>query len=229
VANSGFGLRLSARTSPGRLRAATALLLLLPSTPLLFQGQEFAASSPFLFFADHAGELAGPVRRGRRQFLAQFPSLAGDEVQARMADPSDRATFERCRLNLAERQLHADAYRLHADLLALRRRDPAFGRQRPGGVDGAVIGDQAFALRFFAESGRADDRVLLVNFGRDLPFGCAIDPLLAPPGPGPWRTLWSSEDPLYGGQGTPPVAAPDGLRCPGETAVVLGWTPPESA
>jgi signal transduction histidine kinase len=76
VANSARGERAHVLTSPGRYRAMTALLLLAPQTPMLFQGQEFAASAPFLYFADHEPELAELVRSGRRKFLAQFPSLA---------------------------------------------------------------------------------------------------------------------------------------------------------
>ena len=72
VANSGEGSRLHARTSPGRYRAITALMLLSPGTPMLFQGQEFGASSPFLFFADHDGELADAVQRGRAEFVSHF-------------------------------------------------------------------------------------------------------------------------------------------------------------
>ena len=63
----------------------TALLLLAPGTPMLFQGQEFAASSPFLFFADHHAELARLVRKGRAEFLAQFRSLATAAMQAGLA------------------------------------------------------------------------------------------------------------------------------------------------
>jgi maltooligosyltrehalose trehalohydrolase len=228
VANSGLGHRLASRTSGGRLRAATALLLLLPSTPMLFQGQEFSSSRPFLFFADHQGPLGDAVRRGRGQFLAQFPSLAGEEMQRQLADPSDPATFERCKLDLGERESHGDVYQLHRDLLSLRRRDPVFSRQRAGGVDGAVIGDQALALRFFGEGGHRDDRVLLVNFGRDLSLECGIDPLLAPPADAEWRVEWSSEAPLYGGQGTPPVVFDGGVRCPGESAIVLFAAPGSS-
>src|SRR5207249_1560003 len=76
VANSGRGLRGHALTAPGRYRAMTALLLLAPGTPMLFQGQEFAASAPFFYFADHKSELAELVRDGRADFLTQFPSLA---------------------------------------------------------------------------------------------------------------------------------------------------------
>ena len=62
-------------TSPARWRAMTALLLLAPGTPMLFQGQEFSASAPFLYFADHDPELAEAVRKGRAEFLTQFPSI----------------------------------------------------------------------------------------------------------------------------------------------------------
>src|SRR5207249_11014894 len=76
IANSARGQRIHELTSMGRLRAITTLLLLLPQTPMLFQGQEFAASAPFLCFADQRPELATLVRSGRRDFLKQFWSLA---------------------------------------------------------------------------------------------------------------------------------------------------------
>ena len=166
VANSGRGLRCHLLTSPGRYKAMTAFLLLAPGTPMLFQGQEFAASSPFLFFADHNPDLAKLVRRGRAEFLSQFRSLARPEMQACLADPADPDTFERCKLDFAERQTHAEIYAVHRDLLRLRREDPAFRAERLHGVDGAVLGPEAFVLRYFAEDG--NDRLLLVNLGRDL-------------------------------------------------------------
>jgi maltooligosyltrehalose trehalohydrolase len=219
VANSGRGLRCDRLTSPGRYKAMTALLLLAPGTPLLFQGQEFAASSPFLFFADHRAELAKLVRRGRAQFLTQFRSLALPEMQACLCDPGDPQTFERCKLDFTERQSHAGIYALHRDLLRLRREDPVFRAQRPRGVDGAVLGAQTFVLRYFAEDG--DDRLLLVNLGRDLHLDPAPEPLLAAPPGRSWQALWSSEDPRYGGCGTAPPETEENWRIPGEAAVVL--------
>src|SRR5215467_5446305 len=130
VANSGRGERLHQLTDPGRFRAMTAALLLALQTPLLFQGQEFCASSPWLYFADHTPELARLVRKGRREFLGQFPSLATPAMAACLADPGDRATFERCKLDLAERERHQWAMDLHADLLALRRDDPVLGGRK---------------------------------------------------------------------------------------------------
>jgi len=219
VANSAHGLRPHQLTSPGRFRAMTALLLLGPATPLLFQGEEFAASSPFLFFADHGDDLAPSVQRGRRKFLAQFPSSADPAVQAGIPDPHDPTTFQRCQLDLSERQTHAWALDLHRDLLRLRREDPVFRRPRPRGLDGAVLGPAAFVLRFFGADG--DDRLLLVNFGRDLLLDPAPEPLLAPPDEKAWTALWSSEDPRYGGSGTAPPEREDGWHVRGEAAVVL--------
>jgi maltooligosyltrehalose trehalohydrolase len=223
VANSGRGERIHQLTTPGRYRAMTALLLLAPSTPMLFQGQEFAASSPFLFFADHTVDLARLVHKGRGEFLAQFPSLAVPEMEACLADPADRATFERCKLDLAERDRHAAAYALHRDLLRLRREDAVFRAPRAGSVDGAVLAAEAFVLRFFGE--RDDDRLLVVNLGRDLVLGAAAEPLLAPPEDRRWRMVWSSEDPRYGGCGMPPLPADESWHLIGHTAMVLAPAP----
>jgi maltooligosyltrehalose trehalohydrolase len=99
VANSRDGRRLHQLTSPGRYRALTALLLLVPQTPLLFQGEEFGSSAPFLFFADHDQELRRLVRKGRAEFLAQFPSIATDGDLGNLADPGDAMTFTRSRLD----------------------------------------------------------------------------------------------------------------------------------
>ena len=113
-------------TSPGRLRAMTALTILMPGTPLLFQGQEFAASTPFLYFADHTPQLLRQaVRNGRaEEFLSQFPSLRVSEMQSQFADPGDERTFDRSKLIWEERELHAETYALHRDLIWLRRNDP---------------------------------------------------------------------------------------------------------
>jgi maltooligosyltrehalose trehalohydrolase len=220
VANTGTGLRCHQRSSPGIYRALTALMLLGPNTPMLFQGQEFAASSPFLFFADHHPELAQAVRSGRAKFLSQFPSLATPEMQARLADPADRQTFLQCKLNFQERVNHAAAYAMHKDLLRLRRDDPVFRAQKPGAVDGAVLGEQAFVLRFL-DGEQEDDRLLIVNLGSDLPLVSAPEPLLAPPRKKCWEMFWSSNDPKYGGSGASSIDMAGQWQIPGQAAVVL--------
>ncbi|HEV7500185.1 MAG TPA: malto-oligosyltrehalose trehalohydrolase [Vicinamibacteria bacterium] len=219
VANSPRGQRVHELTSPGRWRALTAFVLLGPGTPMLFQGQEYSSSQPFLYFADHTPELAKAVRAGRQAFLGQFRTLARDEWRAGLSDPADPHTFERCRLDHAERERHPEAWALHRDLLRLRREDAVIARQGQDGLDGAVLGPHAFVLRFFGREG--DDRLLVVNLGTDLFLSPAPEPLLAPPGGRLWVVRWSSEARTYGGGGTFPPDSTDGWRLPGEAAVLL--------
>jgi maltooligosyltrehalose trehalohydrolase len=221
VANSAGGRRLHLLTSPARLRAMTALLLLGPWTPLLFQGQEFAASTPFCYFADIDGELAESIARGRAQFLAQFPSLALPEMQQRLPDPTDHHVFASCRLDHGEREGsgHGEILALHRDLLRLRRDDAVLAERRAGGVDGAVLGQRSFCLRFFGDAG--DDRLLLINLDGDRHLDPAPEPLLAPPYLAEWRLLWSSEDPCYGGSGSCPPETEENWRLPAESALLL--------
>ncbi len=224
VANSGRGLRLHALASPGRLRALTALLLLGPGTPMLFQGQEWAGSSPFLFFADHKEELARAVRKGRTDFVSQFPSVGSPEARARLDDPCAVETFERCRLDAAEseRPGHAEVLALHRDLIRLRREDRAIRHPSRERMDGAVLADEAFVLRYYHEDG---DRLLIVNLGRHLHLFPSPEPLLGPPEGMRWAVAWSSEDPRYGGAGTPAAETDDGWRIPGHAALVLSPEP----
>ncbi len=219
VANSVRGLRMHQMSSPGRVRAMTALLLLMPGTPMLFQGQEFAASSPFLYFAHHEPELAAAVRRGRAEFLTQFPSARDYESTTGLDDPADRRTFEKSTLDFADRVRNAAVYALHRDLLRLRRETPAFSAQRRGVVDGTVLTEEAFALRYMM--GGAGDRLLLINIGKDVNRASIADPLVAPPRGSDWDVEWSSEDPKYGGVGTPMLWPENGWSIPGETAIVL--------
>ena len=219
VANSRDGRRLHQLTSPGRYRALTALLLLAPQTPLLFQGEEFGSSAPFLYFVDHEPELRRLVREGRAAFLAKFASMA-DADPHDLVDPGDPATFGRSRLDWTEREANATHLALHRDLIALRRHDPVLcaGIRE---IDGAVVGPQAFAIRFFAEEG--NDRLLVVNLGVDLPLAIAPEPLLAPPDlQHGWIPLWHSDDPRYGGRGAPALESEDGRwRIPAESATLL--------
>jgi maltooligosyltrehalose trehalohydrolase len=223
IANSGRGWRIQRMTDPALYRTLTALFLLSPQTPMLFQGQEFAASTPFAYFADHQGELAEKVKRGRREFLHQFPSLATEAMQAQLPDPTDPQIFVSCKLDFSERIRHHEVYALHQDLLRLRRADPAFHSQQPGAVDGAVLGDHALVLRFFAPDGK--DRLLLINLGADTMLGPVPEPLLAPLPGTTWQILWSSENPRYGGTGALPVENESGWLVIGKSAVVLADFP----
>jgi maltooligosyltrehalose trehalohydrolase len=225
VANSARGQRLHELTTGGRLRALTALTLLGPCTPLLFQGQEFAARAPFLYFADHGEELDHLIENGRLAFLAQFPNMASADGGKLLAQPADLETFRRCKLDHADRERNAHVVRLHRDLLQLRREDAAFRAQDSSRMHGAVLGAEAFLLRFFGNAG--DDRLLLVNLGATLPLLPMPEPLLAPPEGCRWKLLWNSEDPRYGGNG---MSEPDGehsWRLPAHALAVLAPHPLE--
>ena len=222
LANFARGERSHQLTSPGQYRAMVALLLLAPGTPMLFQGQEFAASSPFYFFADHQPELAALVRKGRAEFMHQFRQMAAAaQAQSRTSDPAARETFELCKLDLSERSKpgQAEIYAMYRDLLKLRRSERAFRGRWPGGLDGAVLGDEALLLRFFGPD--HDDRLLLLNFGPHLQLSVVPEPLLAPPLGKVWRCLWSSEDPRYLGEGIAPMDSMENWQLPGHAAVVM--------
>jgi len=219
VANSARGLRIDRLTTFGRLKALTALLLLGPSTPMLFQGQEFASSAPFLFFADHRAELAGPIRKGRAEFLKQWRSFAHGDL--RYDDPSARETFEKCKLDYSERAKHGEVYELYRDLLRLRKAEPLFSCETVR-IDGEVLGPEAFVLRFFSDD-YSDDRLLVVNLGTELRLYSSPAPLLAPVDrERPWVVQWSSEDPRYGGNGVPPLVQDESYWIiPAHAAAVL--------
>ena len=224
IANTGPGQRLRFQTSPGRYRAMTALLLLGPWTPLLFQGQEFGASSPFLFFADIGdASVRDAIRKGRAEWLAPFLSLTEDQAWRALPAPDEPEVFASCKLNFSERKNNRELYALHIDLLKLRREDSRLRQQSSGGIDGAVLGPAIFALRYF--SANNDDRLLLVNFGESHVLHPASEPLLAPPEGCRWEILWTSESPRYGATDSGAVTTSEPWALPAESAVVLKPVP----
>jgi maltooligosyltrehalose trehalohydrolase len=130
VGNRALGERLSQLVSPGRLKVAAALVLSSPFVPMLFQGEEWGASTPFLFFSDHSEpELARATREGRRAEFAALGWKPGD-----IADPQAEGTFRSCKLDWLElaRQPHAGLLDWHRRLIGLRRNEPAL---RDGRLD----------------------------------------------------------------------------------------------
>ena len=121
-------------------------------------------------------------------------------------------------LDWCEVARHEHHWRLHADVIALRKHDEAFSDQRP--VDGAVLGAESFVLRFAGRS-PGGERLLVVNLGPDIDTGGFPEPLVAPPDGLNWRLAWSSECPDYGGRGTAPIVDEHGWRIPGHSATVL--------
>ncbi|TAK46477.1 MAG: malto-oligosyltrehalose trehalohydrolase [Betaproteobacteria bacterium] len=124
VGNRAFGERLAAIAAPAALRAAEACVLLAPQVPMLFMGEEYGATTPFLFFCDFAPELAAAVAHGRRQEFARFAAFRDPASRGRIPDPGDAATFAASRLRWDERAQapHREHLQNIAALLELRRR-----------------------------------------------------------------------------------------------------------
>lgn len=228
LANTLRGERLHMLAGLPRARALTTFFLLLPQTPMLFMGQEFFASSPFLYFVDHKAELQEQVKRGRDAFLSQFPSARHAFQEEGFEVPIDERAFQRSKLDWSERERNAEALALHRDLLRLRREDPVFAARDATRLAGAVLGPQALVLRWFG-SGQDGDRLLLLNLGATLSLEPCPEPLLAPEPGKIWRTLLCSEQARYGGQGAPAQEEHGRLCAPGQTALVLMSTEENNA
>lgn len=218
VGNTPGGRRFQELTSPGRLRALTTLLMLGPSTPMLFQGQEFNATTPFHYFADHEPEVGRMVREGRVEMMRLFRRLSQSDADSLVPNPCDPDTFTQCKLDFRERVNNPETLALYKDLIKLRKEDPVFAAQDSERLHGAVLAHEALLLRFFGDDD--DDRVVIVNLGNDFEWIPSPEPLLAPPDGHVWERLWSSENPRYGGSGSG-LHDVQNLWFPGHSAVVL--------
>ena len=173
VGNRARGDRLSQLVSPDANRAAATLLLFLPMTPLLFMGQEWAASTPFLFFTNHDLELGKLVSEGRRAEFKSFKAFADPEAQASIPDPQDPVAFEQSRLNWQEREQgeHGRVLELYRSLLALRKSDPVLRASSRRGLTAQAIGDVLVVKREIEGA----TRLLVHNLGKN---SVALGPLL---------------------------------------------------
>jgi maltooligosyltrehalose trehalohydrolase len=127
IGNRAFGERLHQQIDLAAYRSALVLLLFCPATPLLFMGQEWAASTPFLFFTDLDPKLGQKVTEGRRREFKNFSAFSDPQQRERIPDPQSLSTFLASRLiwEEREREPHASILRLHQALLKLRRTEPA--------------------------------------------------------------------------------------------------------
>ncbi|HVY48108.1 MAG TPA: malto-oligosyltrehalose trehalohydrolase [Minicystis sp.] len=164
IGNRAFGTRLDVDAgSIDALLAGVTLLLFLPASPLLFMGQEWGASTPFLFFSDHEGELGAAVTRGRREEFRHFAAFSDPERAAKIPDPQAESTFVGSKLRWDElgRAPHDRALVLHRALLALRRDDPVIADPTRRGLVAEARGRVLAVTR-----GEGDARRLcVVNFG----------------------------------------------------------------
>jgi maltooligosyltrehalose trehalohydrolase len=199
VGNRARGERSSQLMSTARLKVAAALVLTSPFIPMLFQGEEWGARTPFPYFTDHEDvDVATAVSQGRKEEFAQFGWRPEDVL-----DPQDPATFEQGRLDWSEkdRDPHRELWAWHRRLLALRRCHPELGAT--GRVGGAVVGCDEAAGWLTMIRGEV---TVVVNLGHRQPVPLA--------GPASQRLLLASE---------PDIARPrDGaLELPADSVAVL--------
>jgi maltooligosyltrehalose trehalohydrolase len=164
IGNRALGTRLNHDVDLDSYCMATALLLFLPSTPMLFMGQEWATSAPFLFFSDHDAELGEAVSRGRREEFKHFRAFSDPEHRAKIPDPQEVQTFMRCKLPWAERERveHARVLALYEALLSLRHNDEVLR----SGMRGTVTADANGAVLRVRRFADGEERVLIANFGK---------------------------------------------------------------
>ncbi len=169
VGNRAFGERLSALCPADRLRAVSAVLLLAPSPPLLFMGQEWASEHPFLFFCDFEPELAAKVSAGRRDEFSRFAQFSTAAARERIPDPCQVSTFRPCVLDWHEPDLdrHAEWLDWHRALLRLRQQEiaprlPAM----PGLTRSRALSERAMEIHWTLSDGAK--LTLLTNLGDEM-------------------------------------------------------------
>jgi maltooligosyltrehalose trehalohydrolase len=231
IGNRAFGTRLHDEVPLAAVRAATTLLLTAPQTPLLFMGQEWAATSPFLYFTDHHAELGRLITEGRRHEFSRFAAFHDVDLRQRIPDPQALQTFEASRLAWDERSLqpHAGMLRLHQALLRLRANTPAL-HGSAGGVRIAEALDED-TLVVVRTAGPATVVVVVRLRGA----GAAdLAPTLAPldtAAAAPWQVVLSSEDPAFTPDPAPVTVAvsPGGPRLTFQrpSAIILSRTAQE--
>ncbi|HEY0713659.1 MAG TPA: malto-oligosyltrehalose trehalohydrolase [Polyangia bacterium] len=166
IGNRAEGDRLNHVITPEAYAAASVLLLFLPTTPLLFQGQEWAASTPFQFFTDHNPQLGKLISEGRRREFQAFEAIANGT--APIPDPQAPSTFERSKLRWEElvEDAHQRVHFLYRRLLQLRREDPVLRQTTI--TSARALGPVLEVIR----RGDAGTRALLVNLSdRAAPLG----------------------------------------------------------
>jgi malto-oligosyltrehalose trehalohydrolase len=168
VGNRALGERITQQADDDAVKLAMSILLLAPSPPLLFMGEEFAAASPFLFFCDFGPELAAKVTEGRRSEFARFKQFSSQEAQKQIPDPNAKETFLRSKLDWDSvgRQPHGEWLEFYRNVLQCRREKliPRIKGIAPGRATFEVIPPLALNVRWpFRKSGSLQ---LIANFDR---------------------------------------------------------------
>ena len=193
VGNRAFGERLHHQIPLPLYRTLSMLLLFSPYTPLLWMGQEWAASTPFLFFTDHPEELGRLVTQGRRDEMAGFSAFRDEAARDRIPDPQDPETFLRSRLRWdeIEREPHAGVLRLYREMLAVRRSEPALAVTARDRWEVGALGEAGVAMR---RRGGGSELLLLAVFEGEVALPAAGIPHPAPVEGERWSPVLVSEE-----------------------------------
>ena len=169
IGNRALGERITQLADAKKIKLAMAVLLLAPSPPLLFMGEEFAAASPFLFFCDFGPELAAKVTEGRRAEFARFEQFNSAQEQAQIPDPNGKETFLRSKLDWTslETEPHSKWLEFYRNVLQCRHEKvvPRIKDIAPGRAKFEVLDSLGLEVQWpFAKSGSLQ---LIANFGKD--------------------------------------------------------------
>lgn len=208
VGNRPLGERMHHVINADRYKVASALLLFAPLTPLIFMGQEFAASTPFSYFTDMPEELGKLITEGRRREFREFGAFADEELRDSIPDPQARLTFERSKLRLEEREAHREIYDLYRELIALRKAEPALQGSDRSRTGATALGAELISVRRWNEE---SEMLLLANFGPETS---------TPLGEGAVIVL-STQDERFGGDGKPLIYGDGAVIIPARSAFIL--------
>lgn len=221
VGNRPFGDRINHEISAGRHAVASALLLFAPETPLLFMGQEFAASTPFLYFTDHPPELGKLVTEGRRNEFSGFTVFSDPELRESIPDPQAVSTFLASKLRLDERERHAGILAWYTELLRLRRDDDVLRHNDRAKTQASAISAEIVAVhRWWG----MESRLLVANFGPEVRLAMRDVPAFAPIAFRPWTVALSTTEERFGGGdavGTAGFGTDREITVPARSAVIF--------
>jgi malto-oligosyltrehalose trehalohydrolase len=201
IGNRAFGERINAIAPPEAVRAIAAVYLLLPQIPMLFMGEEWGSSQPFLYFCDFEGKLGDNIRDGRREEFASFPDFKDPEQRGRIPDPLAKETFLSAKLDWRQtgKGVHANWMDWYKRILTVRRDSIIPVLDKLGGFSGSyhVLGRGAVWVCWTIAPDKA--LVLAANLSDQIVdnFSNLDGDLLWHEGPdptgtsmGPWTVRW---------------------------------------
>jgi maltooligosyltrehalose trehalohydrolase len=204
IGNRAFAERLHHQIDLAAYRAASALLLCVPQTPMLFMGQEWACSSPFLYFTDHSEDLGQLVTEGRRREFRHFVAFVEPQAREKIPDPQALSTFESSRLDWSERgrEPHASIFRLYQALLGLRRTEAALRSNRPEDSEAVALDEDTLYLRRGSSEGAQVN--VLVRLRGSGTVSLEGRNALGPAAGRSWHCVLTTEEPPFTTDPSPP-------------------------